>query len=382
MHPKQAGAFFLSMKCSEVIKFLESWAPKEIAWERDNVGLQVGYTNREISNILLCLDVTNGVLKEAIKKKCNFVISHHPLLFHSLKKINPAQDKISQIIETLIKNNITLYSAHTNLDFTRDGVSFELARVLQLKNITFLSNLDSDQSKLVIFVPQSHVDTVANELFKHGAGTIGNYSNCSFRSEGKGTFKGSKDSKPSIGKKERLEKVEEIKLEMIIDSWKITSALEAARKVHPYEEMAYDIYPLKNTNDKFGVGAIGELQKEMSKKDFLNHVSKNLNIKSFKYVDGKTEKIKRIAVCGGSGSEYIKNAISAGADAYITADIKYHSFHDAHKDILLIDAGHYETEIFSLDEIYKRLKTLTIQNSGVKVYKYSKSTNPIIFYNN
>jgi dinuclear metal center YbgI/SA1388 family protein len=370
------------MRCSEVIKFLENWAPKEIAWERDNVGLQVGYINREISNILLCLDVTKEVLNEAVKKKCNLIISHHPLLFHSLKTINPPQDNISEIIEVLLKKDITLYSAHTNLDFTRDGVSFELAKILELRKIQFLQNLNSNQYKLIIFVPESHLDIVSNELFKHNTGIIGNYTNCSFRTSGTGTFKGSKESKPLVGEKEKFEKIEEIKLEVIIDSWKLTPVLQAVKKVHPYEEIAYDVYPLKNNNINYGVGAIGELEKPMPEQDFLNHVSKTLKIKNFRYINGKTKRIKKVAVCGGSGSEYIKDAISAGADAFITADLKYHSFQDADKRILLIDAGHYETEIFSLNEIYRRLKNLIDENSVMKVYKYSKSTNPIIFYNN
>jgi dinuclear metal center YbgI/SA1388 family protein len=373
------------MRCSEVIKFLENWAPKEIAWERDNVGLQVGYIDREISNILLCLDVTKEVLDEAVKKKSNLIISHHPLLFHSLKKINPPQDKTSKIIELLLKNDITLYSAHTNLDFTRDGVSFELAKTLGLRKIEFLQNLDSNQCKLIIFVPESHLDAVANEFFKHGTGIIGNYTNCSFRTNGIGTFsglttswKGSKESKPSAGRKEHLEKVEEVKLEVIVDSWKVTSILQAVKKVHPYEEMAYDVYPLKNNSSNYGVGAVGELEKTMTEQNFLDYVAAKLNIKNFRYTGGKNKKIKKVAVCGGSGSDFIKSAISAGADSFITADIRYHSFHDANKNILLIDAGHYETEIFSLNEIYKRLKSYT----DVKIYKYSKSTNPIIFYNN
>jgi dinuclear metal center YbgI/SA1388 family protein len=366
------------MRCSEVIKFLENWAPKEIAWERDNVGLQVGYTDREISNILLCLDVTKGVLDEAVKKKCNLIISHHPLLFHSLKKINPPQDKTSKIIELLLKNDITLYSAHTNLDFTKDGVSFELAKTLGLRKIEFLQNIDSNQCKLIIFVPESHLNIVAHELFKQGPGMIGNYTNCSFRTKGTGTFLGSKESKPSIGRKERLEKVEEVKLEVIIDSWKVTSVLQMIKKVHPYEEMAYDVYPLKNKSSNYGIGAVGELEETMTERNFLDYIASKIKTQNFRYTSGKSRRIKRVAVCGGSGSDYIKDAISVGADAFITADIRYHTFHDANKNILLIDAGHYETEIFSLNEIYKRLKSQT----GVKIYKYSKSTNPIIFYNN
>jgi len=370
------------MKCSEVIRFIENWAPKEIAWERDNVGLQVGSYDSKISNILLCLDITNDVVEQAVRKKCNLIISHHPLLFHSLKQINPSKDKISKIIETLIKNNITLFSAHTNLDFTKDGVSFELAKVLKLKNINFISNLNSNQYKLIVFVPESHLEIVANKIFEYGGGIIGEYENCSFRTKGTGTFKGHEKPQSYKGEKNNFEKVEEIRLEVLIDSWKLNEVIKAIKEVHPYEEIAYDAYPLKNNNTKYGVGAIGYLERDMTEKNFLNYVTEKLKIKNFRYTKGKSNKIKKVAVCGGSGSEFTKSAISFGADAFITADVKYHSFHDANKEILLIDAGHYETEIFSLNEMNRRLKTFLQKNKQVGIYKYTKSTNPIIFYNN
>ncbi len=377
------------MKCSEVIRYIENWAPREIAWERDNVGLQVGSYDCKISNVLLSLDVTIDVVEQAVRKKCNLIISHHPLLFHSLQQINLSKDKISKIIETLIKNNITLFSVHTNLDFTKDGVSFELAKVLKLKDINFISSLNSNQYKLIAFVPESHLEIVANKIFEHGGGIIGEYKNCSFLTKGTGTFSGSEKTKPYKGRKNNFERVEEIRLEVLIDSWKLNEVIRAIKEVHPYEEIAYDVYPLKNDDTKYGVGALGYLEKDMTEKNFLDYVAKKLKIKNFRYTKGKSNKIKKVAVCGGSGSEFTKSSISFGADAFITADVKYHSFHDANKEILLIDAGHYETEIFSLNEIDRRLKMFLQENKGtrlpdrqVRIYKYTKSTNPIIFYNN
>jgi len=372
------------MTCGEIFKYIENWAPKEIAWNKDNVGLQVGSAEREVKNILLSLDLNMRVVDEAVKKNCNLIITHHPLLFNPLKKIDTAHDIKSQLIEKLLKNDITLYSAHTNLDFTKDGVSFELAKRLKLKNIQFLTNLNSLQSKIIIFVPASHLEDVASVIFENGGGIIGEYSNCSFRTEGTGTFKGSEKTSPALGQKLVYEKVDEVKLEVLVNSWKVNKIISEVKKVHPYEEMAYDVYPLENKDINYGIGAVGELETPLSKEDFLNYVSESLSLKNFRYTTGRKNKIRKVAVCGGSGSEYIPNAVAAGADAYITADVKYHTFFDYNDSILLIDAGHYETEIFSLDEIKRRLNEfLTKEKSGskIKVFKYNVNYNPINFFN-
>jgi dinuclear metal center YbgI/SA1388 family protein len=382
MHPDYFGVHFFCMICKEIIKYIEEWAPKEIAWQKDNVGLQIGTIDRKIKNILLCLDLTNEVIDDAIKKSCNLIISHHPLLYNPLKKIDLQNDKNSKLIERIIKKDITLYSAHTNLDFTRDGVSFELAKVLKLKNIDFLSRAKSNQYKLVTFVPEKFVGRVSEAIFNAGGGVIGEYDRCSFILNGTGTFRGSDKTNPAVGKKGRDEIVEEIRLEVLVDSWKIRNVLSALFKAHPYEEVAYDIYPLENSG-KFGDGAIGDLERSYTKAEFLKFISGQLKIKNFRYTESRKNKIKKVAVCGGAGIYLMQDAINADADAFITADIKYHSFHDAADRILLIDAGHYETEIHSLNELKRRLYSYTgIVNSNVKIFKYSRSTNPIIFYNN
>ncbi|MCL5030150.1 MAG: Nif3-like dinuclear metal center hexameric protein [Bacteroidetes bacterium] len=369
------------MTCNDIIKYFEEWAPKEIAWQKDNVGLQVGSINQKLKNILLCLELTNRVIDDAIKKNCNLIISHHPLLFHPLKKIDLQKDKNSKLIEKLIKNDITLYSAHTNLDFTKDGVSFELAKKLKLRKIDFLVHQNSNQFKLAVFVPMNYVDKVADAIFKNGGGQIGEYSNCSFRTKGEGTFKGSRKTNPFLGTKGNVEKTDEIKLEVLVDAWKLKKILSAIIEVHPYEEVAYDIYPLENPNTNFGAGAIGELDQSISQTQFLEYVSDHLKIKNFRYSKGKN-KIKKVALCGGAGGEMLKDAIYYGVDAFITADLKYHTFHDADGEILLIDAGHYETEIHSLDEVKRKLNHfITEKNFDTKIFKYDGSTNPIFFYN-
>jgi dinuclear metal center YbgI/SA1388 family protein len=369
------------MTCKEVIKYLEDWAPKEIAWQNDNVGVQVGNTSRIVKNILLSLELTSEVVNQAIKKKCNLVITHHPLIFHLIKKLDLKNDINAQLIEKLIKKEITLYSAHTNLDFTKHGVSFQLAKKLGLKNITFLKNLKSNQFKLSVFIPTTHIEKVAHALFNAGGGIIGEYSNCSFRSEGEGTFKGSSVSNPVVGTKGRYEKVNEIKLEVLINSWKLNAVLNAMLTAHPYEEPAYDLYPLENPNFNYGAGAIGNFEKSLSPAETLAIVSKKLSAFNLRFVQGTTNTIKKVAVCGGSGSDLIEDAIGCGADAFVTADIKYHAFHSTKDRILLIDAGHYETEIPVMDELKKRLSKLVKEKSNIKVLKFNGNTNPIKIYN-
>ena len=368
------------MRCDKIIKIIEDWAPKSIAWEKDNVGLQVGSLRREVINILLCLDVDEKVVDEASRKKCNLIISHHPLLFRSLKKLDVGNDKKSRIIEKLIKKNITLYSAHTNLDFTKDGVSFQLANRLKLINQKFLINLSSNQNKISVFVPSSHADKVAEAMHNAGAGIIGEYTNCSFRTLGTGTFRGSVKSNPRIGIQGKIERVEEVKIEVLVNSFDVNKVVAAMKQAHPYEEVAYDVSPLTNENVNYGMGVIGEMQNALSEKEFLNHVSKSLRIKNLRFSRGNKNRIKKVAVCGGSGSDLLDTAIQSNADAFVTADVKYHTFQDAESELLLVDAGHFETEIPVLDELKKRIeKSLT---DKTKVYKYSDSTNPIVFYNN
>ena len=382
MHFNYRGAFFFDMLCKNVIYYLESWAPKEIAWERDNVGLQVGSENRRLKNILLSLDLTTSVIDEAINRNCNLIITHHPALFYPLHKIDTENDRTSKMIERLLKNNITLYSAHTNLDMAKGGVSFQLANKLKLQNLNFLKNLASNQVKLVVFVPATHINQIADAIHNHGGGIIGEYSHCSFRTTGFGTFMGSLSSNPAIGKKGKLEKAEEIKLEIIVDSFRLSEVISAMKHAHPYEEVAYDFYPLKNENKNYQMGVVGELSTPMTANNFLMYVTTSLKIKNLRYTNGTKQRIKKVAVCGGSGSELIPDVLTNQADAYITADVKYHDFQDAEGKLLLIDAGHYETEIFCVDEIQKRLRKFLINNPKIKVYKYWGSTNPVIFYNN
>lgn len=368
------------MIAGELIDYIESWAPPGAAWEKDNIGLQIGSRGLKIKNIMICLELTKEVLKDALNKNCNFIFTHHPLIFNPIFNLNFDSASNSKLIEIIIKNDIAVYSAHTNLDFSLNGVSFELARRLKLKNIQFLQQQESNQFKVVVFVPEENLEKVSQAVFASGAGIIGEYKNCSFRLKGEGTFKGSENTNPAVGKKNVFEKVEEIRLEFLVDSWNLNNVISSMIKVHPYEQPAYDIYPLKNKNVNFGMGAVGYLNQEMKQDDFLKHVSKTLHTEALRFCLGKSNSVKKVAVCGGAGSSLLKKAINVEADALVTSDVKYHEFHEANNKIMLIDAGHYETEILILDAVKKKIENFMGRENNVKVYKFNKSTNPIKFY--
>lgn len=369
------------MNINYVIKHFEKWTPPGVAWIKDNVGLQVGNPKDEVANVLLALDLDEKVLQQAIKKKCNLIITHHPFIFNPISKLNFDSSKKSQIIKELIKNNITLYSAHTNLDYTKGGVSFELASRIKLKNINFLEHQESNQYKLVVYTPEKNVEDIANAIFNAGGGIIGEYSKCSSRNNVKGTFEGSLISNPTIGKANMFEVVNEVRIEILVNSWELNSVITAMKLVHPYEEPAFDVFALKNKNVNYGAGAIGDLEFKMTPNEFLAHVTKHIQTNGLKYTLGKSSKIKKVAVCGGSCSDLIENAIAQKADAFITADVKFHSFQDAENRIMLIDAGHYETEVPVLNQIKKILdKFIKNENEVIKVFKYNGSTNPVKFY--
>lgn len=358
------------MEHLKIFKFIEDWAPKGIAWEKDNIGLQIGNPYGETKGILLTLDITKDSVEKAIKEKCNLIISHHPFLFNPLNKLDLSSDK-GILIELAIKNQITIYSAHTNLDFTKDGVSFALARKLGLQKITFLENAPSTQYKLVTFIPEQFAGNLIDKLSEAGAGRIGNYTHCSYQLKGKGTFFGLENTNPTIGEKGRLEEVEEIRLEMIFEKWNLNKVLKALLTNHPYEEPAYDIYPLQNKNVNFGFGAVGYLTKKMNVQSFVELVKKKLKAPSVKFTTGKGRALHKVAVCGGSGSDLISKAIIENCDAFVTADIKYHTFLDYGDQISLIDAGHFHTEFPVLDELEKRLNDFLVKNRlKIKVIQY------------
>ncbi len=384
MHQNLIGAFFFDfMLVKEIIGFVESWAPPGVAWEKDNTGLQIGNGRREVKKILLSLDVTESVVDYAIRKNFEMIFTHHPFLFVPLKKIDVSDDSKSRIIKKLLEHDISLYSAHTNLDFTKNGVSFQIAKKLGLENIRFLHNIENKQYKLVVFVPAEAKEKVANAIFEAGGGIIGEYEKCSFELEGTGTFEGSENSNPAVGVKNNFERVEEVRLEVLIHAWNLNKTLAALKDAHPYEEPAYDVYVLKNASANYGEGAIGEFAKALTEKEFLSLVAEKLKIPALRYAKGKAKKIKTVAVCGGTCAALIGEAIKSKADAFVTADIKYHEFQSAEGKIFFIDAGHYETEVTVLDEVKKRLETFA-QSKGekIKIEKFGGKVNPVKYFIN
>ena len=365
------------MILADIEKFFEDWAPRSTAWERDNVGIQIGRRSRRVSNILLALDVTPAIVQEAADRKVDLIVTHHPLLFRPPSSISDA-DAVGTLVLSLAEKRIALFSAHTNLDSASGGVSFSLAGALGISKPQFLVPLKDSMAKIAVFVPESHVHAVATAMAESGAGIMGEYQSCSFRLRGKGTFRGSSKSRPAIGKPLRLEEVDEIRLEMMAPRARIHAVIAAMKSVHPYEEVAYDVYALLNGNPNAGMGAVGDLPKPLSVRSFLANVKKTLRLKSVRVAGPLDRTVKRIAVCGGSGSELLEDAIRAKADVFITADIRYHTFQAAEGRITLVDAGHYETEQVVLPTIAQRLRSWARdRDEKVVITIAKKSTNPI-----
>ena len=361
------------MKLAELCHYLDAAIPLSFQEGYDNSGLQVGFAEHEISAALLTIDITEEVIDEAIKKGCNLVISHHPLIFNSIKKIT-GQSYTERILARAIKDDIAIYSAHTNLDNVEFGVSRKMALKLNLKNVKVLEPLKNRLLKLVTFIPESHLEKVRTALFEAGAGVIGNYDQCGFTVAGKGSFRAGDKANPFVGEPRKIHFENEIRLETVLFSHLKAKVIKALIAAHPYEEVAFDLYPLDNDNIETGMGCIGEFDQPMSEVDFLDLFSSVFDARSVRYSKLTGRPVKNVALCGGSGAALIGNAISSGADAFVTADIKYHNFFDADNKILLVDAGHFESEKFTTEILYD----LIIKNFPKFAVLFSETnTNPI-----
>jgi dinuclear metal center YbgI/SA1388 family protein len=342
------------MIIKEITDFLESIAPLSYQESYDNSGLIVGDASIEITNVLITLDSTEAVVDEAIAKGANLIIAHHPIVFSGLKKLN-GKNYVERTILKAIKNDIAIYAIHTNLDNVSNGVNAMIAERLGLEDVQILSPKASLLSKLVTFIPHENVAQVAEALFTAGAGNIGEYSEASFKQNGLGTFKGNENTHPHIGKAGQLEQVEEARFEVIVPNYLVSTVLVALKNAHPYEEVAYDVYPLSNQFQKVGSGMIGRLATPMAQKEFLAHLKQRLSTNCVRYTSFEEKKISRVAVCGGSGQFLLPMAKAAGAEAFVTADFKYHEFFDAENQLLIADVGHYESEQFTRNLIYRLL---------------------------
>ncbi|HLF44840.1 MAG TPA: Nif3-like dinuclear metal center hexameric protein [Chitinophagaceae bacterium] len=364
------------MKIAEITSYLESVAPPSLQESYDNTGLITGDIRWECSGILVTLDATEEVVLEAIKKKCNMVLAHHPIIFSGLKKIN-GKNYVEKAVIAAIKNDIAIYAIHTNLDNVPGGVNGKIADLIGLTRRTVLSAKEEILKKLFTFVPVKSAEKVRNSIFEAGGGQIGNYSECSFNAEGTGTFKAGKGTKPFIGEIGKQHQEPEIRIEIIFPSFLEKRIIQSLFSAHPYEEVAYDIVSLDNTVQSIGSGIVGELKESTDELGFLNRLKEIFHLKIIKHTKLKGGLVKKIAVCGGAGSFLIPKALAAGVDFFITSDLKYHEFFDANGRMVIADIGHYESEQFTISLLQEILEQ---KFPTFAVLKTEVNTNPVKYF--
>lgn len=346
-------------KVKDIVKYIEGFAPQNLAEEWDSVGLMVGSMQREVKRVMVCLDVTSNVVENAVKQRCEMIVSHHPFLFKPLKRLTEETKKDRSIMD-LIRNHISVYSAHTNLDISDEGTNSTLAETLGLTDISGLKTVKTDELyKITVFVPKDHLDNVREAMSKAGAGCIGNYSDCSFSTEGTGTFRPLDKASPFIGAKGKLEFVDEAKLETIATKERLADVISAMWEAHPYEEVAYDIFREEIPGKQHHLGKIGILTNEMTLEELVEKVKKALKAPSVRIVGKNPQtKIKRVAVFTGSFDGDIKNLEKTGVDVLITGDVKYHTAMEIEEaGLCVIDAGHFYTEMLVADKVANLIKT-------------------------
>ncbi len=356
------------MKLHDITDFIEKLAPVQSQESYDNSGLLVGNKDDLIRGALITLDITEEVIDEAIALDYNLIISHHPLIFKPIKKIN-GTNVVERCLIKAIKHGIALYAAHTNLDNSYTGVNAILAEKIGLADKAILQPVVGALVKYVVFVPVTHQKAVMEAIFNAGAGVIGDYDCCSFNTEGEGTFRALDGSNPFVGERGEFHTEPEVRIETIMPDWLRYKVLKRVKEVHPYEEIAWDIYPLKNEFARLGAGMYGTLPEPISESDFLRSLKNILNVPFLKHSPFLNRKVMKVGLCGGSGNFLINDAISAGCDVFITGELKYHDYFLADNKIMLIEAGHYETEQFSKELLYTKLKekftTFALQISGI-----------------
>ena len=364
------------MKVQDIISLLEKIAPPFLQEDYDNAGLITGNFSWNCTGAIVCLDATEEVVKEAIEKNCNLIIAHHPIIFKGLKKIT-GKNYVEQTIITAIKNDIAIYAIHTNLDNVIDGVNGKIADKLGLLNRRILAPKRNLLQKLAVFVPLAAKEKVLNELFAAGAGEIGNYSECSFETEGTGSFKAGPGTNAFVGSIGERHLEPEAKLEVIFPTWLQNQVINALKAAHPYEEVAYDIYDLVNSYQQTGAGIVGELETAISEIEILALLQNIFKIPCIKHTALTGKPIKKMAICGGAGSFLTAAAIASGADMYISSDIKYHEFFDAEGRLVLADIGHFESEQFTIELLFDLLRE---KFPNFAVLKTGINTNPVHYF--
>ncbi|MCT4509240.1 MAG: Nif3-like dinuclear metal center hexameric protein [Tepidibacter sp.] len=364
------------MYVKDIIEIFENKYPKSLAYNWDNIGLIIGDGMSKVEKVLVTLEATQAVVDEAVENKVDLIITHHPFIFKGIKKINKSTTKGNDIYK-LIRNDISLYSSHTNFDIAFDGLNDEIVKRLSLKDVQVLDyTFEEKLYKISVYTPASHQDDMRKAMADVGCGNIGNYSDCSFTFNGVGRFKPLNDSNPYIGVKNEIEAVEEVKIESICGESNLSQAINKIIKVHPYEEVAYDVYELKNTGKKYGLGRIGKLQDTMKLKELSAALKELLNIESLKVTGNLEDDVKKIAVVTGSGVEFINKAHTMGADVLITGDVKYHDAQNALElGIKLIDAGHFGSENIFADIV---LQYLQKEFKNIEILKSKSNIDPFV----
>jgi len=363
------------MKIKDITDCIEEIAPLNYAEGFDNVGLLIGDYNTQLTGVLVTLDTLENVVEEAIEKKCNLIVSFHPIIFSGLKKLN-GSNYVERVVLKAIKNDIAIYAMHTALDNSFVGVNAKICDILGLQNKKILIPQKNTIKKLTTYVPHNNAEEVRLALFKAGAGTIGNYYNCSYNTEGVGTYQGNENSNPTIGEKGILHSENETFISVIFEKLKEKNILDALFKAHIYEEVAYDIVPIDNLKQEIGLGMVGDLTEEKNEIEFLTFLKTTMNAKGIRHSKLLDKPIKKVAVLGGSGSFAINNAIQSGADIYVTSDIKYHEFYKAEDKLVIADIGHYESEQFTKNLLVDRL---TEKFHNFAIILSQKNTNPIYY---
>mgnify|MGYP000035899824 CR=1 FL=1 len=342
------------MKIKEILNALEMFAPLPLQDGFDNAGLQIGLTDAEATGALLCLDVTEAVVDEAITLGYNLIVSHHPLIFKGFKSVT-GKDYVERCVIKAIKNDIVIYSMHTNLDNALQGVNYKIAEKIGLKQVRILEPKENALLKLVTYVPVKQADKVRNALFEAGCGCIGNYDACSYNVEGKGTFRAGEGTHPFCGKTGELHTEEEVRIETILPAYRKAAATKVLLSAHPYEEPAFDFYPVENVWNQAGAGVIGELEEPETEGDFLRRIKQTFEVGCLKHSRLTGRLIQKVALCGGAGAFLLPRAVSSHADVFITGEVKYHDYFFYENSILVTEIGHYESEQYTKDLIYSLL---------------------------
>ena len=370
----------MSADVGYIIGLMEKLAPEPMAEKWDNPGLHVGSPGAKVERILVAVDPVEEVAREAVDRKADMLITHHPFFFDAVRSLREDQPT-GRIAALLIRNGVSLYCAHTNLDNARGGINDYLAKLLGIVEVKTLEPLEGlGYEKVMVFVPTGHEDEVASAMADAGAGWIGNYSHCTFRAKGTGTFMPRENTNPFLGERGKLERAEEYRLETIVraeDTGRVVKAMLAA---HPYEEAAYDVYALKNVRWDIGPGRVGTLPEAVTFGEFVKTVKERLALEQVRCSGDPSRIVKRVVLCGGSGGSLIDAAAVASADVFLTGDVKHHDAHRAKElGMALIDAGHYGTERCATDIIKEHIERhIKGTDLGIEVIKSDIDTNPLI----